>query len=1426
MDCDAFSVVITSNDLSPEKREHLANFLLLFGTSWSTGCSIPSTATGSKKKDSIFGCNGNKCQHLPRTLQEEEILVLDSPIKVALHKSCKQNLIKNLHDKGYYLSPAENPGLCFNPRAASNLPPYPVMVTSIIESCKVDLQLTDDNPTFIIHVADMGFRLPINNSHHTPTRIRMKTFFDQLDTMRDCGLSVELAQMDIAFVIPIPSGQLIQLSCERKNGWRRKINKYSIIDGCKMNIFPIHNLPPLNEHGLSQNEQKGTISFKRSDWVKDRKIEIGNLDGCEDKKDCEKVSEAVDLFQTEATGNGYGDEQLILHESDVHNVKHYSTFVHGLSQSRSKLPLQYKTMFGIGQQSITSLQKVLGLIDHKREELFKVLDTNGIRLRVEVSIRPHFDSPLRSKGHYNDILLHVCLALHDCYHGSKYSIKLYYIPARPVQTNTMIRISQALSHLKFRHSCQFCDIYKNDKVTEWFRSHLSILLITIGICPEFGLKYINCWLKDPQRYDPYGYSGKVDVLMPEKRDINFQKMFRSLDNFFCQLKQMSRTPPLTKQDTVKLKQYIEQFGKNQNACLLSTRDFYATLSLRAKLYMTTTLGQILSHMSQFLATIELPLETANENGNAQEPNKDENTTSNLLYHPNYDWWEQQNDETVKSSLEDLINKDNQPNNPILNAIYHLASIETFFNPSETLFAHTLCQHILQCHAEFKLPSLPIHITDTLQTCASGERSLSRDELKQLCQHRNIYITSTNFKKEIILQALSKHYSFPCTGVIFSEDHHTCGGIPVIFQTSRVAVLNNQHGQLIEQVRPGEIKHQRINKSINNAISHDFTFVIDHNKNRIIRNYDLTRIDITPQHKVALKNTSVQLIPKIKNENIYRVLAAICNTSEVQLRKTLHSKMSQLSKLQNSFLTSRGTTNPDFIGADNIADLESSKKFKLMFSTELCDITSSMSFPDVILPLTSIAYDRNFIFYDLKNSRTRLYVNHKLRLIQYEFQGVNLASRIKSSVISVRVNQKYNHQEYQWHEIAHHTFPSVPRPIIDHVNQLYNLDRMGGATLTCRNYQTILPNLHLKSRSSSDLFYESLSDLLHCLDPAYMENPGPPDILGVINFLEELSSNPVHFTGFGRTVKQMEPLFNLPLSSIIAHLNNTKYWPYTVICPIICLKYDLVIGIFENNNKIKKTHFYSVSMFSNAVECKHYNDYTKLTQRDEVIYFYTSKTTSGNQISGYYKPEANSEVKFDFSLNSKFSYLGRSNFKRVYNIFTDHHEIKQIDEQNHNTHDLRPETAMVVIHTHVKGTTCGTTLQEIIQMGLSHHALILIFPPCANDTSHWDSCIIHHPFQHEADALNTLKKIVPATKSESYAYYHIKGLIPTNCESGFYMMLYGFLGHKISNVNRLVEAINKLQAEDELGQKVRSWIHHTMNNRTNSDLPSWLEQVII
>ena len=224
------------------------------------------------------------------------------------------------------------------------------------------------------------------------------------------------------------------------------------------------------------------------------------------------------------------------------------------------------------------------------------------------------------------------------------------------------------------------------------------------------------------------------------------------------------------------------------------------------------------------------------------------------------------------------------------------------------------------------------------------------------------------------------------------------------------------------------------------------------------------------------------------------------------------------------------------------------------------------------------------------------------------------------------------------------------------------------------------------------------------------------------------------------------------------------------------------------------------------------------------------TLSGNVSSGYYKPEADFQAKFDFSLNSKFSYLGRSNFNRVFKFFTDHYQIKHVDKQNHNTHDLRPETETVVIHTHVKGKTCGTTLQGFMQMGISHHALILIFPPCPNDTqqntSHWDSCIIHHPFQHEDDALNTLKKVVPATQTESYTYHNIKGVVPDNCESGFYMMMYALLGHKSSNVNELITAFNQLQSEHEVGFKVRRWIHSIIvyHRQSRDNLPSWLEQL--
>ncbi len=986
MDCDAFSVVLETDNLTPERQKCIKSFLQLFGTRFTTGCSSPKTPTGSRKKDDIFGCSGNKCQHLSTILQGEEMLVLDTPVKVALHKSCQQNLLSSLRQEGYHLSPASSEGLCFDPTAAANFPPYDVMMTAIINSCQVDQRLTEGNPIFIIHVADIGFRLPIGNDTED-TEGHLESFFTRLRTMRTHGISVELAQMDIAFVSPIHSGQLFHMSSTKKKGWK---NNFSVVDQCEMKIFPIHKLPSFNENERSQNKQNGTISLKRRNWENYSTITLGNPDD-DDQWPDQEVSKAVDLFQSQDVD---GKDELIIHKSDIHNTKHYSTFVHGLSQIRSKLPLSPQAMYGIGKRSIKSLQALLKVIDHKRKEVFKDVDNHGIGLRVEVSIRPHFNSPLRSQGHYNDVLLHVCLAIHDYYQA--YNIKLDCIPARAVQTNTMIRISQAMSHLKFRHSCQFCEIYKNPKVTAWLRAHLSMLLITIGICPVFAAKYINQWLNDSERYDPFEYSGKVSTITTEKTDIRLKDMIRSLDKFFIIMQNTCvPQPPFKSSDIQKLKTFIKGLGENKTKqSLIGTRDFYTSLSLQGKLNMTTSLGQIISHVSQYLTGDQLTTadtSSTTRNGITEEPDEDEH---GLLLHNDLNWWEQLEDVT-RSDLDKLVNnKDTgETSNPILRVIHHLASIETFFSPSESLFAPTLSQHILQCHSRFGLEQqLPGHLSNALQTCSSGGQSISREELRHLCEHLNINMASHNFTKEIFLAALGQHYSFPCPGAIFCKTSHTCCGI-IVSKSSHKAVSSNYHAEEINQTRPGVIiSYYQVCESINDAINHDFTVRIA--PNRVYRNLDMTIIDIPPYNEVAAgANQNVPLIPKTsKKRNIYKVLAKMCNTSEIRLRKILHTKLRQLPSLQNSFLTSTGTTDPEFKGADSINQLESSKEFKLIFTGQVCHLIREMSFPHVILPITSLVYDRNIILYDYQNSRTTLYINHQSRVKEYHFEGVKILSK--------------------------------------------------------------------------------------------------------------------------------------------------------------------------------------------------------------------------------------------------------------------------------------------------------------------------------------------------------------------------------------------------------------------------------------------------
>ena len=262
IDCDAISVVITTPDMTTEKKKAIRDFLLVFGSESATSCGIPQSATGHGNLHSIFSCYGEKCQHLPELLDDgEEMIVLDTPIKLGLHESCKKKLVNALRARDIHLSPATDRGICFSTDAAANKPPYAAMIDSIIESCQFGL-------THMIHVADFGFKLSIDE---LADQDNIVPIFDQIKVMSDLGISVELAQIDIAFVAHAPKNMLLQMSMvkhtmnneeseeslDEHNGFDE-----SLIDDATLFMYPLHQLDIQGGNSMNECDFKGGFQLR------------------------------------------------------------------------------------------------------------------------------------------------------------------------------------------------------------------------------------------------------------------------------------------------------------------------------------------------------------------------------------------------------------------------------------------------------------------------------------------------------------------------------------------------------------------------------------------------------------------------------------------------------------------------------------------------------------------------------------------------------------------------------------------------------------------------------------------------------------------------------------------------------------------------------------------------------------------------------------------------------------------------------------------------------------------------------------------------------------------------------------------------------------------------------------------------------------
>ena len=1363
MDLDAYSFVVSAEKMNSERKGALKDFLLSFGSTSFGRCSFPTRSTGSKTKDSIFGCTGNECQHLPHILRGHEMLVIDVPVKIALHTSCQTALIENLNAKGfYYLPSSKHTGVCFNPYSAANKPPYAVIVDAIIDSCEVTNLEDNAKSTSIIHVADMGFRSPLSNNY--------KAIFDlsyQCKRMEQEGLMVEITQFDIAFGFQAPQDHLIQATCKVND----TIDKESLFHKSRATVYPLHKLPKFTDAKLMKNDLRGTFEIKKTNWEAGRDVIFD--DG--------SVTSGINLFRSSTVSKNLR-ENISIHSSTLHSVKGYNTVIHSLSQKRSKFPMEDKTMYGIGNRKFEYIQTLIANLAQSLKETYRVVKSHGIGFRIEVSIRPHFNDPIRYTAHCNDLLLIVCITLQELF-GSQFTIRLITFPCRSVQTEAMKLLSEATSMMHYRKDIRFNQMFTNEKVIEWLRSHLSITLITIGICPGYSIKYINQWLNDEDRFDPHNKVLKINR-SSECASLSLiqNRMLHAFENHLKHLK-------FSKSAVHHLRKYLEESPN------IDPTSCYSSLSLMSKHLLVSCLwSDIIPHISGFLSSDKNKMKTF---GKEKEQNDRQNL--DLEYEEILELLEP-SEITSDKILQDLMRNAPMPVHPLAVALMSLYRLSLLWNPNQHGFNQILLHYIKSSHDSKHLGYNKISDQKTSSLIHNGLKGcqVSRNDFRHICYH---LIPGCSMRNQPIIsyqKMLCKQYQFPIQGV---------GYTPPGYRAER------------------KFKNDLINAAFNLDIS--VLLVQDTQKASFHRLSDNSNVELISLDRILRPCNEFTSITIMEHHNLYRMMSTILHSrSESRLRQILFDMITRSKKrLQDIFLTCKAITSQFFDKIDTLNELESAYMFSLRKVQDTIPnfIMSARCEPEIILSLISYVYQKNIVYHDELKKSTSVYMYWKSRCIKYSTRGCNWLPVVKS--IIVRQDQ---HKMFKYQEVTESVLQQTM--INREASELFSLAPIGGR-LSSEIRLNLLPNR--KRTTAGQHMYSALSKLLNTLDKRYLTNSDRgnwnSDCLGLKSFIFELSRRrEIRHQCFHNSVISNCDSLDAPLRALASRLfqNDSIQLTHKLLCPLICLKHhNLMFGIFDYNQGKKETYFYAHNPFLNMVETKKYQNYVRLLDRNQALYLYSSPSRSE-----YFVPEEiqSSEQEnswsWDHSLNGKYSHLNLNEFEHCLvqlkvsfnaNVFQCQEELED--------YNWRPEYPNCVIKS-TEVTDQSKKLSSLSLCGVPQIALIIIFPTLG-EAQEWDSCIVHHPNQDEKSALNHLVAFLENSPSSgTYNTSSIKGSYVEYCESGHYMLLYAYLAIHTDIQTNFITSMKLAKEEPDLKMKCQQWIQATTRTQGKVQLP-WLNQLI-
>ena len=936
----------------------------------------------SKVEDKIFGSKFTINSHHGELLVDSTELIIDTPIKIGVHKSCSERIMNHLLPHfPMDLSPTE--GIAFDPKSVSNLPPYADVIEAIIKHSSVQIP-GGTRRTHIIHVGNVGTRIS-----------ELSTVLDMfrcIHETRSWGVKIDVTQIDIAFSIPSSANtNLVQWSCEcGGNGITRDI----LMKQVKREVWSLHDVYTDENNSVPENIQRGTVRLKQVNRTTPSGSPLVPVIGFGSSfplppNDIETLSS---IYVIEQGSSDNHDEEpshsLAVDGTSLFSIKAYSNVAHHTTRDKANIPLQKPQSDALISHQFGHLQRILHKLAEKGANVLQFVNQHGVSGRLEISVRPTDTNPndkLRTSGNLIDFMVHVYLGVFMSFNG-KYKLCLHNdLNIESVSFRLHQIILHVQEYIQFRAQRQFKDVFKSPSTHAWLKAMFYLITTLLGLTHHGKNKYLLDWLKgrtsDPDHsiFDPFHLKRLFDneslchavVLVDE----NIDSATESLENHW--LEQQSKIES-------NLRQHLLFLGMSQggvdvikNGCRSDRpiRTFYEMLPLDDKLCLATHFDDAISNIAH--TALEPPLDNNTEDNNLEGNSSSiyDDLTSQSIHESLMD--EDGNYISVIptsfyryidpdqdggshiSTLLCLLNQ-NQPQqlngtfpanktSPAMKYIYRLSEFSQFHDSSNPLFFRWLKRYLILFYEDL-YPN-----TDKLSSIKQFLERMHKPSYNDtvcLCMLVGLKLSHTTVKStQHFLSLICAHTWFPTNipGTSYEKD------IP-----HDKILLNDMLKKVHREISTISIPSRNLNTR------------------RYYRADDRTHINVPRLETVLDEIQGNPGEPSYPTNEVYEIIDVAFNPhiendgcGQVQ-RELIHGFCSKLHPISDYFLKDDATNNPSF---DDIYSID-----------ELHDIEC----PTIAFPLCCCAHQKDIIVFNLSDEKTayHLYDSVSQKVVTYCLDGVS------------------------------------------------------------------------------------------------------------------------------------------------------------------------------------------------------------------------------------------------------------------------------------------------------------------------------------------------------------------------------------------------------------------------------------------------------